>query len=503
MKELIKRFKEKIIGVLSCFDRVILTGTIPEIRYSGAMEKKLRSLGTRLFDFKEWAKPFRDEIRENAARVAQEHGLTIQHLRVTKWRKEKIVKEVIKKRGNHPGLVHIFSAMESCRTYRPWHDKKTGKTSLKPSNGYCLHYYFYFIDEMFGLCHMRVPTWAPFRLQFYFNGHNLLASRLKKAGVDFKLLDNVFTNIADVKRAQALSDRFPVRKLKQRLSKYTRQFCPVIRFFPSFCSWSIMQAEYATDIMFRHQSDLRPFYERLVRTAVHAVKPRNIATFLGRKLTGNYQGEMGNRFNVRVEGSRLLHHMGPVSIKMYDKLGIVLRVETTTNDVGFFKHYRRVEHRDGSWEMKNASMKKTIFSLPDLQRLAADSNRRYLDFLSSLEDPSSGYKDLEKIGRRTREGTRSYRGFNLFDGIDLDLFEAIAQGEFAISGFRNRNLRDLLPGRNSGQVGRMLKRLHTHKLIKKVGRTYKYYLSDLGKRVVAAALVVRELQVVPALACTQ
>jgi len=500
MLELIKRFGDKVIGVLSCFDRVVLMGTIPEIRYAGAMAKKLRSLGIRLFDFTQWAKPLREEVRNNAERIARESGLKIHHLRFTKRRKDAIIKEIIKERGCHPGLVHIFSAMESCRTYKPWHDKTRGETILKPSSGRCLHYYFYFIDNLLGLCYLRVPTWAPFRLQFYFNGHNLLANQLSKSNIDFTLLDNVFTDISNFKRAQSKADRFPVRSIKNVLRRYAREFCPVVRHFSSSYDWSIMQAEYATDIIFRDRSDLSLFYERIVRTAIHAVKPKNIATFLGRKLTGNYEGEMGTKFNVRVEGSRILHHMGPVSIKMYDKLGIVLRVETTINDVSFFKHYRRVEHRDGTWEMKNAPMKKTIFSLPDLMKLAMDANRRYLDFLSTLDDPSEGYQHLERISCRVRDGDRSYRGFNLFDGIDLDLFEAVAQGEWMISGFRNRNIRDLLPRKNSGQIGRMLKRLHTHKLIKKVGKTYKYYLTDLGKRAVAAALVVRELEVVPTLA---
>jgi hypothetical protein len=48
-----------------------------------------------------------------------------------------------------------------------------------------------------------------------------------------------------------------------------------------------MQAEYATDIVFRRQSDLADIYGNLSRTAIHTVKPDNVATFLGRKLTGN------------------------------------------------------------------------------------------------------------------------------------------------------------------------------------------------------------------------
>ena len=44
-----------------------------------------------------------------------------------------------------PGLVHVFSAMEPCASYTPWHDKKTGCTYLKPATSKCLHYYFYFV----------------------------------------------------------------------------------------------------------------------------------------------------------------------------------------------------------------------------------------------------------------------------------------------------------------------------------------------------------------------
>ena len=57
-------------------------------------------------------------------------------------------------------------------------NKRTHETFLKPTTGKCLHYYFYFIDEELGLCYLRVPTWCPFRLQFYFNGHSWLARQL-------------------------------------------------------------------------------------------------------------------------------------------------------------------------------------------------------------------------------------------------------------------------------------------------------------------------------------
>ena len=75
------------------------------------------------------------------------------------------------------------------------------------------------------------------------------------------------------------------------------------------------------------------FYPLLLETLIHAVKPQDIATFLGKKLHGNYQGEMGNHFNTRIVGTCIRHRMGPVSIKMYDKFGRILRIEVTVNNV--------------------------------------------------------------------------------------------------------------------------------------------------------------------------
>ncbi|MFL6446853.1 MAG: hypothetical protein ACJ746_04110, partial [Bryobacteraceae bacterium] len=100
--------------------------------------------------------------------------------------------------------------------------------------------------------------------------------------------------------------------------------------------------------------------------------------------------------NIRIEGTRIKHTMGPVSIKLYDKFGLILRIETTVNDLTFFKHYREVEHRDGSRQTKWACMQKTIYSLPALRELLEAANRRYLEFLSAIEDPRAGRNKLDK-----------------------------------------------------------------------------------------------------------
>lgn len=502
MADILQRYADRILGLLSCYDRVITHGRIPEIAYAKGMEMYLRTHGVRLFDFPKFAQPLRDEVRTNAGRLAAEHGIEVQFIRHHEQRKEAIVEKILEQRGDAPGLVAILSALEVCSTFEPWHDKKTGRTFLRPDRGQCLHYYFYFIDEDLGLCFMRVSTWCPFGLQAYYNGHNVLAAKLRTAGVRYQMLDNAFTYIDDWNAAQELADESETRRLHEKLDFYARLFCPAIRAFGLSCQWSLAQVEYATDIVFRRQADLQPIYAALVRTAIHAVKPGQIATFLGRKqkLHVTNTEEIGNDFQTRIQGTRIKHHMGPASIKMYDKAGIILRIETTTNKPKWFRHYRTVAHRDGSTSHELAPLKKSIDSLYDLQRLAVAANRRSLAFLSSLDDPTVAFETVARLSEKTEEAGRSYRGFSFFSDQDLNLFETVLRGENTIAGFRNADVRRHLADKSPGQVSRMLKRLWTHGLIRKVGGTYKYYITGLGRTVITMGLKLKELVLIPELA---
>src|SRR5487761_631712 len=207
---------------------MLIQGTLPGLCYAEGMTGYLYAQHIRIFDYVQWAQPLRETLRENAERRAADHGLEIEFIRRPKsFRKEDKIHQVLKQRGEHPGLVWIFSVMEPCSTYRPWHDKATGKPYLRPDDGKCLHYYFYFIDEELGLCHVRVPTWLPCRLQIYFNGHNWLAARLRKQKIDFTLMDNAFVHISDWTRAQQSADELDVKRLHRRLDAFALRFCPI------------------------------------------------------------------------------------------------------------------------------------------------------------------------------------------------------------------------------------------------------------------------------------
>lgn len=498
--QLTERHASKIAGVVSCYDRVMVQGTLPVFCYAEGMTAYLTKRQMRIFDFFQFAKPLTEAIKANAEALAAASGLTIDYVRKKNFRKEDKVQAVLKERGTHPGLVWIFSALEPCTTYQPWHDKNSGRTYLRPDDGKCLHYYFYFVDAELGLCYVRVPTWHPFRLQFYCHGHNWLARQLERRKIGYTLRDNAFTGLEDFAAAQQLADGWEPSRLHRQLDAFAQRYCPILKQIEESYHWSLDEAEYATDLVFHRQADLQAIDGNLIRTAIHTVKPDDIATFLGKKLNGNYQDEMGNRYNVRLEGTRVRHSMGLASIKMYDKFGHILRIETTTKDVSFFKHYRQVEQRNGDAVMKFAPMKKTIYSLGPLRELLLAANRRYREFLSALDDPTNGIDKLNKIGQTVHQEARSYRGFNFFDQEDESLFLALARGEFTISGVQNKTLRARFSHYHSGQMSRILRRLRTHGLIKKASHCYKYYLTAFGKQVIALGLKLKELVIIPDLA---
>jgi hypothetical protein len=323
---------------------------------------------------------------------------------------------------------------------------------------------------------------------------------LRKEGIAFTPLDNTYVQIADLARAQVLADALPVEQLHRALDAFAQRYCPVITRVPDGYHWSLMQVEYATDLIFKRREDLQPFYAELVRLAIHLVKPEHVSMFLGKKLDGRTVADLGTEFRTRTQGTCLKHHLGWAAIKMYDKQGIVLRIETTVNDVTELKHYRTVEHRDGTSEQKFASMQKTIYSLPPLRELLGAANQRYLAFLADLDDPSEGQRHITTLGPSRHKNGRSFRGFNLFQAEDLDALVALLNGKGCISGITNRMLRRILTDKSSAQISYFLKRCRVFGLLKKCGKTYKYYLTKLGRRVLLAARKIQEFLIVPTLA---
>ena len=226
MSSLVDRYTPRIAGQLLCLDRVVIMGTLPGACYAQGMTHILYRRGVRIFDYAQFAKPLADRskptpsvwppkrasdrVRQEAQQLSQGGAGTAGS--GTAWRTSR-------------SGAYLFGT-GAVPAYQPWHDKGTGKTFLKPDSGKCLHYYFYFIDPVLGLCYLRVPTYCPFRLQFYFNGHNWLKAQLDRCGIACELIDNVIVACQDWTKAQQLADGFEVKALHRLLDRYAKLYCP-------------------------------------------------------------------------------------------------------------------------------------------------------------------------------------------------------------------------------------------------------------------------------------
>ncbi len=134
-----------------------------------------------------------------------------------------------------------------------------------------------------------------------------------------------------------------------------------------------------------------------------------------------------------------------------------------------------------------------------LKDIMLNANKRFLKFISDIIDPSVGIKKLEKVSKTVVQNNRSFKGFNFFNKDDMNILQTIISGSFTISGFQNKNLRHNFKIYSSSQVSRILKRLHTHGLIKKVANTYKYYLTRFGSQVITMGMKLKEMTIIPEL----
>jgi hypothetical protein len=260
-----------------------------------------------------------------------------------------------------------------------------------------------------------------------------------------------------------------------------------------------MQVEYATDLAFRSTATLGPLYEQLIRQSVLSVKVEQVAAFLGRRITPQLAQEIGSQFSTRIEGTCVKHRFGKSSIKMYDKSGIVLRIETTANDVSFFKHHRKVEHRNGPSTRELAPVKKSIYSLIDLREILLGCNRRYLAHLSALDDFSAGLRALGRVTRPRDVDGKTVKGINFFERGDSALLHALQDPRANVAGVRRADLLPCLGMFSPNRLSRQLRRLLDIGVIKRVTGTYRYYLTKAGRAATAVAERLTDAVIIPAL----
>jgi hypothetical protein len=502
----IQRFGDRITGVLSGFDRLVLRGSLLAIVSVQGMKRLLWLKHVWLKDFGRWAQQMTEQLKEASCQAARDQNRPIVYLRSANTDKDEAARKIAAEDGITTGLVAILTCVEPCMSFEIYRNPQTHKLEPVYRLRKGLVLYHYWIDSQFGWMNARIQSWLPFSIQVCINGREWLARMMDHNHVGYRRHDNCFMSIDDVAKAQRLMNRQLRISWPKALQRIVRQLNPLhgqmFRGLGISYYWSIYQNEWATDVMFRKASDLAAIYPAMVLHGMRTFSSGDVLRFLGRKVHGNFQGEITSDFKDRPEGVRIKHRVKENSIKAYDKAGNVLRVETTMNDPRDFK-VLRPKHGDPHSKTQWRPLRRGIADIYRRAQVGQASNDRYLDALAATDTSTPLGELIRDICKPATYHHKRVRALRPWADPDLALLRAINRGEFSVNGFRNRDLQSLLfdhaadnddeNRRRSARVSRLLRMLRAHHLIQKVPHTHRYVLTPYGRDIVSAVLASQQI----------
>lgn len=447
----LNRFGDAITGVLSGFDRLRLRGTLRHLFRPTVMKAYLNACRVLIKDFGTFAQSLTARVKAAAYASAEQAGRPFRYLASSQISKEALARQIARQDGVTSGLIAIFSALENCLSYSVRGDRQTKHIHLVLERRKCLHLYHYFLHEELGLCHVRVQTWFPFTVDICLNGRDRLARQMDQAGLAYRQRDNCFVWVEQAARAQALLDQQLRTDWPDVLGQLLDQAHPlhaeICRPIGQTYYWTASASEYATDLLFRDAPTLAALYPRLVHHGLRTFASPDVMRFLGHKVPtthgrvhGQFAGEVISDLKHRPEGIRVKHSVNGNSVKMYDKEGSVLRVETTINRTEEFKVYR-AKQGDPRGPKSWRDLPRSVGELWRRAQVSAAANRRYLEALASVTDKTPADQASAGVCRAVVKDGRRHRALNPWSEKDAALLQAVSRGEYAINGLRNRDLR--------------------------------------------------------------
>lgn len=499
----IAKHQKDVMGILHSLDRIRFQGSLRYLYSLEIFEEYLSKARVLFKDFKRYAEGITAQVCQTAQELAKSLGRPYQYLASSQISKEQQAQSLIQKEGLKEGLVALFSCVEPCRTYRMRGNYQTKMLEPRLELCKCLHLYFYVLHPRFGLLHLRLQTWFPFLIHICLNGHEWLARQMTARGLGYRKSDNKFTWIEDFQVAQALADEQLrthwvafCEELRQTYHPLHEQITRPLKGLSYY--WTAPQTEFSSDVVFREQAALDRLFPRLILHGMLNLGCQQVMRFLGKQLNGQFGGQVVTDLRRGSDGVRLKHWVNDNSLKLYNHLN-VLRPETTINDAEDLKVYRTPETRP---DAKKAwyPLRRGVADLYRRAELSRAANERYLTALAAASLTTPLAEEAVKICQPLRHHGRRYRALNPFETDDAQLLAAVNRGEWALKGFRNRDIRTLLLGtpkdkkqqRSQGaKVSRKLALLHAHGLIAKVSRTYRWQLTQKGRRILTALLAAR------------
>ena len=513
MDTFLQRFSGKIKGVLTGFDRIVFKGCFRPLMFADGAMSFFRSRGVLNKNFKPWVMEQSKSLVEAAHRYALScSGRGILPIPSCNERKEKIAHQRQSEMNLKQGLIGVWSSVEACSTYRASYDAKAGFPQLRQDYSRCKHLYFYYDHSQYGFMSIRLQTWFPYGIQIALNGREWLRRSMDKTGIPYVVHGNKFLHIADYQKAQKQLNT----QIDAQWATLLTGFLPEV--FPTMTQtlgdglsyyWTLWQSEWATDYIFDTPATLRPLMDDLLRHSLITGTCDRVLRYMGRPVNAHgqphpmAQPEVLTRANIWHDGLRIRHWVDNNSVKLYNEHN-VLRAEMTMNNPAMFRVWRHPEGQAQSETKKRISLRKGIADIPLRAQVAGDVNHRFMEQMATLRSDTPLRNIINDVTRSFIVQKRRIRALDVI-GKDRELLLAIADPQYAVCGITNKRLQDALRSSSwakgytdkqlSARIGRHLRLLRDHGLIRKLPSQRKYILTETGRTLTTALAAILDASI--------
>jgi len=475
--------EDHIVYELDSWDRVMLKIRAPRFFLGGGVANFIRfQLNQKTPDTRAFL-GFRNQLIEDMEIFAEEQGIEIYRFNKTEKNggKEKCAQKALELLQENDefeeGVVFIGKAQEKTLAWRShWGE---GYCEVKRANLMVNWYYVYFLDRDFGLCSLRICSYAPFQMKLYFNGHEYLKQQLRSEGIGFEALANGVLSCEDPERAQEIVKELDVAKIEALREKWMNRIPNVLIELSTVYHERIMtsmdQVEVAKTQIWDDPRRGREFFEQAIKENIDLGRPdKSCFIFKKQHRRNGKQKDFSSRvmtygviavFAIYVMGNKL---------KQYFKEGRGLRSEFTANN------------------LKDLGIGNTL-TQENWQQLWAtghDCIGRTLEIEKLSHDPSVGRRAVEMLESPLEKDGRRVSGMPRGKARTQALFEGIVSAHLSLGRFQNRDLRSqmaTLLGKDQseitqGQMSYDLRRLRGHGIIEKMEGSNRYEVTKEGLR---------------------
>jgi hypothetical protein len=506
--EFSERYGDLLAGSYDCVDRLVLNAYFPLGYSPGGFRTWWRRLhggsdgdldGTHLMRM---AGRFARRVRASA----QAHGIPV--VDCTRGeRKHRIAEDYL---ATHPVSTGVFLILVARAVAPVWDVHRSDKGAirdLQKKKAFINHYSFHLMDPEWGHVTIKMSGHPPFGAQVILNGHDYVACQARAAGTTFRKEGNCFTGITDPAGLARVADTLSLPAAVGRLSQvcdrwiYTACLCFGLDLAEQqrsdfTYSYSVYQAEYSRNLLFRSGAQMDRVFDRLVDRTRTQLDVPTVRTLFGAKARPHRdRAGGGNTVAAVLETPRygltvFKVHFGLLTLKAYTKGEHVLRFEAIVHNT------------------KDLGTGRVLDKFPDIVVRLADMADRFCTVLDCVDLGFLPDGTLDRLPLPSQIGRTRVGGIDLNKARMRAVLAAVLALSAAPAGFTvadvtakvNSMSRLARGGYTARQAAYDLRKLRGKDLITKLPESRRYQTHPQAARTIAALLTLREHVIAPLLA---